>query len=64
MHTPKPTTIAPPTPAPPPPTIDQAVNQSRQNDLLRQRRGAASNILAGQNPQSPTTLGISSLLGS
>lgn len=64
LPSPKAPTIAPPTPAPPPPTIDQAVQNTQQQDILRQRRGAASTILAGQNPAAPTTLGVSRLLGS
>lgn len=63
MHTPKAPTLSPPTPAPPPPTIDQAVQTTQQNQVLRQRRGAAANVLAGQDPQAPTTLGVARLLG-
>lgn len=63
MHTPKAPTIAPPSPAPPPPTIDQAVNNTRESSLLRLRKGAAANMLAGEDPQAPKTLGINKLLG-
>ena len=63
MHQPKAVQIAPPTPAPPPPSIDVAMQSQQQNQLLRQRQGAASTILAGQNPASPTTGGMASLLG-
>jgi hypothetical protein len=63
VHTPKAPTISPPTPAPPPPTIDEAAQKQQQTDIIRQRRGAMSNILAGTNPQAPQT-GIAKLLGS
>jgi hypothetical protein len=55
--------ISPPTPAPPPPTIDMAAQSQKQTDELRQRRGAASNVLAGANPNAPPTTGIVRLLG-
>jgi len=61
---PSPPKISPPTPAPPPPTVDQAQQSQQQSNLLRQRRGAAANVLAGQNPQAPPTTGIAKLLGS
>lgn len=60
---PKAPTISPPTPAPPPPTVDVAAQSQKQGDLLRQRRGAASNQLAGDKPAAPTTTGIVKLLG-
>jgi hypothetical protein len=55
--------ISPPSPAPPPPTVDQAVQNQRQLDIIRQRRGAAANVLAGNAPQTPMT-GVTKLLGS
>ena len=64
FNSPKAPTIAPPTPAPPPPTIDQAAQSQQQTNLIRQRRGAASNILAGPNPNAPPTTGVARLLGS
>lgn len=63
MHTSKAPALAPPTPAPPPPTIDQAAEQQQQTNILRQRRGAASNVLAGANPNAPPTTGVAKLLG-
>lgn len=48
MHAPKAPSIPAPTPAPPPPTIDQAAQASQQDALLRQRKGAAASVLAGQ----------------
>jgi hypothetical protein len=53
---------APATP-PPPPTIDQAVQAQGETDLLRMRRGAASSMLAGNTPGSPSTMPASRLLG-
>ena len=64
MHTPKAPTIAPPTPAPPPPSVDQAAQAQQQGNIIRQRRGAASNILAGQDATQAPTLGVAKLLGS
>lgn len=61
--TPSPPKISPPTPAPPPPTVDMAANSQKQGDILRQRRGASANVLAGQNPTAPATTGIAKLLG-
>jgi len=55
--------IAPPTPAPPPPTIDQAVQSNQQADILRRRRGAASNVLAGSDGGPQPTGGVAKLLG-
>lgn len=64
MHAPKAPNMPAPAPAPPPPTIDQAVQATQQDQLLRNRRGAAASVLAGPNPQAPTTLGpASKLLG-
>jgi len=58
-HAPK---MPAPMPAPPPPTIDEAAqNQSRQ-DMLRQRKGAMANVIAGNNPTAPQTA-IAKLLG-
>lgn len=54
--------IAPPTPAPPPPTIDEAAKNQDQQDILRQRKGASANVLAGAAPAPPTT-NIQKLLG-
>lgn len=57
--------LAPPTPAPLPPTIDQAAQAQQQNDQLRQRKGAAANMLAG-NPgaaQMPIASNAVKLLG-
>jgi hypothetical protein len=54
---------ASPTPPPAPPTVDQAALSQTQDSLLRSRRGAAASVLAGQNPQAPTSLGSSRLLG-
>jgi len=45
--------LPPPTPAPPPPTVDEAAKAQQQNDQLRQRRGAAANVLSG-NPMNGT----------
>ena len=65
MHTPKVESPAPPTPAPPPPTIDQAAQSQDNANILRQRRGAASTILAGtQQSNAPATTGVAKLLGS
>jgi hypothetical protein len=47
MHAPKAPNIPAPTPAPPPPTLDQAVQASQQDALLRSRKGAAASVLAG-----------------
>jgi hypothetical protein len=47
MHAPKAPNIPAPTPAPPPPTLDQAVQASQQDALLRGRKGAAASVLAG-----------------
>jgi hypothetical protein len=67
MHAPKAPNIPAPTPAPPPPTIDQAVEASKQDQLLRQRRGAAASVLAGQAgataQQSMQMGGVAKLLG-
>lgn len=54
-----------PTPAvpPPPPSIDQAVQQQDQNSVLRQRRGAAASVLAGNSPLNPQTGPAGTLLG-
>lgn len=60
---PSPPKISPPSPAPPPPTIDQAQKSQQQTDILRQRRGAAANVLAGTNPNAPPTTGLNRLLG-
>jgi hypothetical protein len=40
-----------------------AAQKQQQSDIIRQRRGAMSNILAGTNPASPVT-GVAKLLGS
>lgn len=63
MHAPSAPKISPPTPAPPPPTVDAAVQSSKTAEDLRKRRGAAANVLAGDNVQSPQTGGIVKLLG-
>jgi hypothetical protein len=55
-------TLPPPMPAPPPPTIDQAAQNQQSQDAVRMRRGAAANVLAGNNPQAPAT-NIARLLG-
>ena len=62
-HAPKAPTIAPPTPAPAPPTVDIAAQSQQQTDILRQRRGAASTVLAGATQTTPKTA-VSALLGS
>ena len=54
---------APPTPAPAPPTIDQAAKNQDTTNQLRQRRGAAANVLAGSNPAAPTNSSVVKLLG-
>ncbi len=54
--------ISPPMPAPPPPTIDQAAQAQGTQNQLRQRKGAAASVLAGNNPQAPTT-NVMKLLG-
>lgn len=54
---------APPTPAPPPPTIDQAAQNQNTTNQLRQRRGAAANVLAGSNPAAPANTAAIKLLG-
>lgn len=54
--------LPPPMPAPPPPSIDQAAQNQNAQNQLRQRRGATANVLAGNNPQSPTTA-LAKLLG-
>lgn len=46
--------LPPPTPAPIPPTVDEAAKSQQQNDQLRQRRGAAANVLAGNPMTGPT----------
>jgi hypothetical protein len=51
-----------PMPIPPPPTVDQAAQNQKQSNDLRQRRGAAANVLAGTNPSAPQTQ-IAKLLG-
>ena len=43
--------------------MDQAVQTTRQNDMLRQRKGAAASILAGANPAAPQTGAGVKLLG-
>jgi hypothetical protein len=60
---PKAPKISPPTPAPPPPTIDVAAQSQKNTDELRQRRGASANVLAGSDPSAPPTTGITKLLG-
>ena len=59
----KPPNMPAPAPPPPPPTIDQAAQQQDTQAQLRARRGAASNVLAGNNPQAAPTLGVNKLLG-
>jgi hypothetical protein len=60
---PKAVQIAPPAPAPPPPTIDQAMQSQQNSNLLRQRKGAAASILAGDQAQTPQTGPMAKLLG-
>lgn len=55
-------TLPAPMPIPPPPTVDQAAQGQNQENALRQRRGAAANVLAGNNPQQPQTA-LAKLLG-
>lgn len=61
-------TGSPSTPTPPPaPTVDDAEASGQQTaDQLRRRRGMASTILAGANPQANTqpTTQAATLLGS
>jgi hypothetical protein len=52
-----------PTPAPAPPTLDQAALNQQNDKLIRSRRGAAASVLAGTNPAAPMTLGTPKLLG-
>lgn len=47
--------ISPPQPAPPPPTIDTAAKTQDTANQLRQRRGAAANVLAGNSTGTPQT---------
>lgn len=54
---------AAPTPAPAPPTIDQAALNQTQDTLVRSRRGAAASVLAGPDAAAPTSLGSTKLLG-
>jgi hypothetical protein len=63
MHAPKAPTITPPAPAPPPPSIDVAMKTQQDAATLRQRRGQAASVLAGQDPAAPTTMGAARLLG-
>lgn len=60
---PKSPNIPAPQPAPPPPTIDQAVQATRDDARVRARRGAAANVLAGPDPAAPTTGPATKLLG-
>lgn len=55
--------IPAPQPAPPPPTIDTALQATRDDARVRARRGAAANVLAGPNPSAPTTGPATKLLG-
>jgi hypothetical protein len=63
MHSPKAPTIAPPIPAPPPPTVDTAMQNNQETQAIRKRRGAGASDLAGNNPPSPAMLGASAVLG-
>ncbi len=63
MHSPKAPTIAPPIPAPPPPTIDMAAQSNQNTQAIRKRRGAGASDLAGNTPASPQMLGASAVLG-
>ncbi len=58
----KPPSLPAPMPIPPPPTIDQAAKNANESNALRQRRGAAANELAGNNPSAPQTQ-LAKLLG-
>lgn len=60
---PKSPNIPAPQPAPPPPTIDQAVQATRDDARVRARRGVAANVLAGPDPAAPTTGPATKLLG-
>ena len=60
--TPKVAQIAPPAPAPQAPTLDQAAKNQDTTNSLRQRRGAAANVLAGNNP-APAQTSVAQLLG-
>ncbi len=55
-------TLPAPMPLPPPPTIDQAAQNAKQSNAMRQKRGAAANVLAGNEPTTAPTA-IAKLLG-
>lgn len=55
--------LPPPQPAPIPPTIDEAAKNQSNQAMLRQRRGAAATVLAGNNPAAPPQTAVTRLLG-
>ncbi len=55
-------TLPAPMPIPPPPTIDQAAQNAQKSNEQRQKRGAAANVLAGNEPAAPATQ-LTKLLG-
>lgn len=65
FHSPKaPDPITLPTPAAPPPTVDNAAVLRDQNDQIRRRRGRQAAILTGNSGAGMPDVQVNQLLGS